>query len=228
MAVAPIDHSHPTDVVYEQYITLEQQQESYIVGMWTFLVTEVMFFGALFLIYTLYRFRYQEAFYEMHKDLNVTLGGINTMNLLFSSFMMALAVHFAQLKDKMKQLACLSVVELCAGGFLVIKYIEYSAKFEHHLFPGAFFQPPKEAIAGHFEGAASCFFSLYFAMTGLHGVHVLIGMLCIGALMFFVATDHKVITDYIPTEMIGLYWHFVDIVWIFLFPLYYLIPAVHH
>ncbi|MFN3728890.1 MAG: cytochrome c oxidase subunit 3 family protein [Fimbriimonadaceae bacterium] len=213
---------HPYDVVYEQYETLEQQQESYVVGMWTFLVTEIMFFGALFLTYTLYRFRYQEDFYLAHKKLDVVLGGINTFNLLISSFFMALAVHFAQLRKKKAQLMCLGVVIACAFIFMGIKYVEYSAKFEKNLFPGPFFD-------WHYEGSpkvAELFYSLYFAMTGLHGLHVVIGILVIGTLAFLVWKDHPIITDYIPTELVGLYWHFVDIVWIFLFPLFYLIPPL--
>lgn len=209
------------DGVYEQYEQLDQQQESYVLGMWTFLVTEVMFFGVLFVTYMVYRWQYQPYIYAIHKDLNVVMGGINTMVLLFSSFMVAMAVHYAQLKEKKKQLACLGVTLLCAFTFLVIKFFEYSEKFAHHHAPGPDFHYDRAGVPQHIAGL---FYSLYFSMTGLHGVHVVIGIICISTLMYLVATDHPIITDYIPTELVGLYWHFVDLVWIFLFPLFYLIP----
>jgi cytochrome c oxidase subunit III len=207
--------------VFVQYEDIDQQNESYIVGMWAFLVTEVMFFGVLFLCYSLYRWKFHDSFYIAHKELNVTMGGINTVVLLFSSFSMAMAVYFAQLKNKWLQLFCLALTVGCAFGFLGIKTLEWIPKFEHHLVPGMDFE-------WHGAGSAhqaQMFFFLYFCMTGLHAIHVIIGILVIGALMFMRLRDHPLVNrDYIPTEMIGLYWHFVDIVWIFLFPLFYLIP----
>jgi len=210
------------DVLYEQFEDVQQQQESYVVGMWTFLVTEVMFFAMLFLTYTVYRWQYQPYFYAIHKELDWQLGGLNTINLLFSSFTMALAVHFAQKKNKKAQLICLATTIGCAFVFLGIKYIEYSSKIEHHLLPGKNFQWNEPGVPA---SVAQLFFSLYFSMTGLHGIHVLIGIVVIGALFMLILIDHPIITDYVPTEMIGLYWHFVDLVWIFLFPLFYLMPA---
>lgn len=219
-------HSHTADPdspeVYVQYEDIDQQQETYVVGMWSFLVTEVMFFGAVFFIYFLYRLKYQPDFYLAHKDLNWVLGGINTVVLLLSSFTVALAVHYAQKNKVKQQLMALGVTLACAFGFLVIKYIEYSEKIAKGYIPN-------DQFAFHYHGAANpevarIFYSLYFAMTGLHGVHVLIGILVIATLMILIARKSKVITDYIPTEMVGLYWHFVDLVWIFLYPLFYLIP----
>lgn len=214
-------HAQLQDSVYEQYEDLGQQQESYVLGMWTFLVTEVMFFGVLFTAYMIYRWQYQPYFFAIHHDLNLVLGGINTMVLLTSSFTMALAVHFAQKRNKKMQLASLGMTMMCAFGFLVIKYIEYSDKIKHNHVPGPNFEWHMEGVPAN---VAQLFYSLYFAMTGLHGLHVIIGILVIGTLMLLVAMDHPVITDYIPTELVGLYWHFVDLVWIFLYPLFYLLP----
>jgi len=221
--MSAIHHSHERPLgVHEQFEDLEQQNESYVVGMWTFLVTEVMFFGVLFFCYTVYRWQYQPYFYEIHKLLDIKMGATNTVILLTSSLSMALAVHFAQLKNRMAQIFCLSTTLLCAFGFLVVKSFEYSHKFHDHLFPGAGFEWNHTDVPSNI---AQLFFSMYFAMTGLHGVHVLLGILAIGTLLVMVIRNHKAVADdYIPTEMIGLYWHFVDLVWIFLFPLFYLIP----
>lgn len=215
---------HPdihSDEVFEQYHDLEQQNESYIVGMWTFLVTEVMFFGALFLAYVLYRWKYQTVFWVAHNELDWKLGGVNTAVLLASSYFVARAVHAAQLKNRTWQLRWLWLTILCAGIFLAIKYVEYSAKIEHHLIPGPSFQWNHEGIPGNI---AQIFFLLYFCMTGLHGIHVAVGILVIGTLIYMTKKQYPQVESYIPTEMIGLYWHFVDLVWIFLYPLFYLIP----
>lgn len=211
------------DSVYFQYETLEQQQETYLLGMWAFLLTEIMMFGALFLIYTIYRFQYQHDFFIFHEQLDWKLGGLNTVILLSSSFSMALAVHYHQVKKKAATLWCLGFTNLCALGFLAVKSVEYGEKFKHHLFPNETFVW-NAALHGGNPDHARIFFSLYFAMTGLHGLHVLIGMIVITTLMVLIKTNHRLITDYVPTEMVGLYWHFVDLVWIFLYPLYYLIP----
>lgn len=214
-------HRLVQDEVYEQYEDLHQQQESYVLGMWTFLVTEVLFFGVLFIAYMVYRWQYQPYFFAIHEALNIPLGGLNTVVLLSSSFSMALAVHYAQTRNKNKQLAALGFTLMCAFGFLVIKSFEYAEKFQHNHFPGPLFHLGKEGVPEH---VGELFYSLYFAMTGLHGLHVIIGIICISTLMWLVYTDHPILTDYIPTELIGLYWHFVDLVWIFLFPLFYLMP----
>lgn len=218
-AHAATEPGHPE--VYFQFEDIDQQQETYIIGMWSFLVTEIMMFGALFLIYTLYRWRYQGDFFLAHQELDWKLGGLNTLNLLISSFFVAWAVHFAQRNKRKEQLMCLGVTLVCAALFLVIKYFEYSSKIEHGLYPNSYMW--------HYAGPASpdaarLFYSLYFVMTGLHGVHVVVGMIIITTLMILIATKNRVITDYVPTEMVGLYWHFVDLVWIFLYPLFYLIP----
>lgn len=208
--------------VFEQFEDIEQQNETYILGMWSFLVTEVMFFGALFLMYTIYRWKYQPYWYAIHKDLNITLGATNTVILLASSFSVALAVYFMQRHDKWKTLACLGFTNLCAFGFLVIKFFEYKAKIEHGLLPTLGFKWDNPAIPA---GPAELFYSLYFSMTGLHGIHVILGIIVCTILMVMIWRDAKIIRkDYIPVELFGLYWHFVDLVWIFLFPLFYLMP----
>lgn len=214
------EHHGPVNGVYHHYEDIHQQNESYVIGMWTFLVTEVMFFGALFVVYALYRWFYQDTFYAASHHLSREMGGFNTVVLLVSSFTMVMAVHFTQLKKRRAVLISLALTLACAFTFLVVKYFEYSEKIHHNLVPGPHFVW-NEAN----PNAAQLFFSLYFTMTGLHGIHVLAGILVIGALMLFHWKGWTAVTeDYLPTEMVALYWHFVDLVWIFLFPLYYLIP----
>lgn len=207
------------DEVFHQFEDVDQQNESYIVGMWVFLVTEVMFFGGLFTAYAVYRWMYPGVFFDAHQELNLRLGFINTTVLLTSSLFMALAVHYAQLRNRKLQLFFLSLVVVCAMGFLVIKGFEYAEKFQHHHVPGATF---------HWDGAkpeqAQLFFGLYFAMTGLHGIHVVLGAIMMTIFIILIATRSQCVRSHVPLEMAGLYWHFVDIVWIFLFPLFYLIP----
>ncbi|KAA0224748.1 MAG: Cytochrome bo(3) ubiquinol oxidase subunit 3 [Fimbriimonadales bacterium] len=205
-----------------QFEDVEQQTDSYVLGMWVFLVTEVLFFGGMILAFILYRNMYFPAFAEAHQKLDWRLGGVNTIVLLTSSFTMAMAVWASQKRDYGKQLMFLTITVLCALAFLVIKYFEYSAKFEHHLVPGTNFH-----FDGQNQNGVQLFFGLYFALTGLHGFHVLVGVLVIGVLMFRVWKLRKQEQDYVPTELVGLYWHFVDIVWIFLYPMLYLLGGVH-
>ena len=226
MAAIAHGHDHHDEALHHQFEDIHQQNESYIVGMWTFLVTEVMFFGALFVTYSLLRFTYQLDWWKAHNTLSVGWGGLNTFNLLMSSFFMVMAVYWAQMHNRKKVLMWLGAVQACALVFLVIKYIEYSSKFEHHLYPGMGFTSDPAQLQGANLNHAQLFFGLYFGMTGLHGVHVLVGMIVIGALMLFWYKKNPLVTkDFIPTELVGLYWHFVDLVWIFLFPLFYLMPS---
>lgn len=218
-------HEHEHSPLYHQFVDMEQQNDSYIVGMWTFLVTEIMFFGALFLIYSLYRYAYTKDWYLAHEHLDWKLGGVNTFNLLVSSLAMALAVRAAQLKDKKGVLMGLGAVIGCGAVFMGIKAVEYSSKFADNLYPGPTFTRTAEVLHGANLDHAQLFYGLYFAMTGLHGVHVIVGMVIIGVLANMWRKGNLVVTeDYMPTEMVGLYWHFVDIVWIFLYPLFYLMP----
>lgn len=226
----------------EQYEDIGQQNEAYVVGMWAFLVTEIMFFGALFLAYIVYRTAYPEVFRDAHHHLDVVLGTINTTVLLTSSLFMALAVHAAQIGRRAAQIRWTLLVMACALTFLVIKGIEYHNKYVEHLVPGPSFQ--YHSVGASEVSAASpslketgfavpqsiprdkaqMFFVLYFCMTGLHGIHVVIGLVVMAVLVWLTRRNSPLVRDYIPLEMAGLYWHFVDIVWIFLFPLFYLIP----
>jgi cytochrome c oxidase subunit 3 len=207
--------------VHEQFETVEQQNETYMVGMWAFLVTEIMFFGVLFLAYALYRWKYQPFFYAAHTELDIVKGATNTVVLLVSSLTMALAVHYAQIKNSARQLQMLGLTLACAVVFLIIKAFEYYAKYQDGKIPGPGFKWDNEGAPAP---VAELFFSLYFAMTGLHAAHVIVGILIIGTLAVLVKRNHHSVRDFIPTELVGLYWHFVDLVWIFLFPLFYLIP----
>jgi cytochrome c oxidase subunit 3 len=228
--MASVAHDHP-EGLHHQFEDIEQQNETYLVGMWSFLVSEIMFFGALFMIYILYRWKYQPDFYLAHKSLDVMWGGVNTTILLISSFAMVMAVHAAELKKRLNVLKWLTLVQLCAVAFLFIKFtFEWPAKAHHGFVPGVNFSPDPHYLQEMGMQAlnvrpAEIFFSLYFGMTGFHALHIIVGILMIGVLMMLWQKKHPlVIHDYIPTELIGLYWHFVDLVWIFLFPLFYLIP----
>jgi cytochrome c oxidase subunit 3 len=233
------DHGHGHHPgLHHQYEDMAQQTESYIVGMWVFLTTEIMFFGALFFIYTLYRWNYQLDFYIAHEHLDWKLGAFNTTVLLFSSFTMVMAVQSAQLKKRIAVMNYLWVTVLCAITFLVVKYFEYSSKFADHLYPGVTFATDAKAAFGEhaFEAGklavnmnhAQLFYGLYFCMTGLHAIHIIVGIgIIIALIRLWFNKANSVIHDYVPTEMVGLYWHFVDLVWIFLFPLFYLMPKPH-
>jgi cytochrome c oxidase subunit 3 len=197
---------------------LEQQKDAASLGMWVFIAQEVMFFGGLFLMYVVYRNLYPAAFSAGSHHLNVGLGAFNTGVLIGSSLTMALAVHAAAL-GKRRQIVWWLILTIVLGSvFLGVKVLEYKDKFDHHLVPGPHF---------HFEGPlapqAQIFYSLYFAMTGLHALHMVVGIPIL-ALMAYWAWRGRFSPEYFtPVELTGLYWHFVDIVWIFLFPLLYLI-----
>jgi cytochrome c oxidase subunit 3 len=210
--------TQPKPVVAPYFSDVEQQRQANMLGMWVFLATEVMFFGGIFIAYAAYRLAYPEAFAEASRELNIVLSTINTFVLLGSSLMMALAVHSAQ-TDKKKALVTFLLLTILLGLiFLGVKVVEYGEKFEHHLVPG-----PNFIFEGPHTNQAQIFFSLYFATTGLHAIHMIIG---VGVLLYFTykaLRHHFSSLNYDPVEMVGLYWHFVDIVWVFIFPLYYLI-----
>ena len=196
----------------------EQQHDASTLGMWLFLVQEVMFFGGLFLAYVVYRTSFPEAFHAGSHELDIKLGAFNTVVLLTSSLTMALSVHAAQVSKRGMLIVNLLLTLFLGLVFLGVKVIEYAAKFEHHLVPG-----PHFAFHGPDATNAQLFFSLYFAMTGLHALHMIIGA---GLLMVLIVRSTQGMFNknyYTPVEMVGLYWHFVDLVWIFLFPLLYLL-----
>jgi cytochrome c oxidase subunit 3 len=197
---------------------LEQQHEASWLGMWVFLATEVMFFGGMFACYFVYRHWYLQAFASASNQLDVLLGGINTAVLICSSFTMALAVHSAE-TGRRKPLVVFLLLTIVLGlVFLGIKFYEYHTKFEEHLVPGSSFRF-EESLAR----PAEIFFSFYFAMTGMHAVHMIVGIGLLTALIFRARRDRFSPIYHTPVELTGLYWHFVDIVWIFLFPLLYLL-----
>lgn len=197
---------------------MAQQKEATLLGMWAFLITEIMFFGGLFGAYTLYRHLYYAAFVAGSYELDITLGAINTAVLIFSSFTMAMAVHSAQTNARKKLIVFLILTIILGCVFLGIKAVEYNHKYHSHHIPGASFE-----FAEPHTGAAEIFFSLYFAMTGLHALHMIVGV-GIMLVMLVLAYRGRFSSEYYgPVEIAGLYWHFVDIVWIFLFPLLYLL-----
>jgi len=210
--------AHPTGLRHH-FDTVEQQLEASTLGMWVFLLTEIMFFGGMFGGYTVYRNMYPEAFASTSHFMNVALGGTNTAVLICSSLTMALAVRSAQLGRK-KALITFLLCTLALGlVFLGIKYVEYYEKWLDHHIPGPGFH---YADSRYFKQAQILFF-LYFAMTGMHALHMIVGAGLITTLIVMAARNRFSAAWYTPVEMIGLYWHFVDIVWIFLFPLLYLI-----
>jgi cytochrome c oxidase subunit III len=205
------------------FADLDQQRESATLGMWAFLATEVMFFGGVLMAYTVYRSQYPEEFAAGSKLLNVTLGTINTVVLICSSLTVALALHCAKTGRKDLAPLFLGATFVLGFTFLGIKFHEYSVDYEEHLIPGIERLVPGHALDAQISVHIELFFMFYFILTGLHAVHMLIGM---GALayVFWRAWQGRYGTkNYTTIEVFGLYWHFVDIVWIFLFPLLYLI-----
>jgi len=196
-----------------------QQLDSSTLGMWVFLVTEVMFFGGMFGAYTVYRSMYPEAFASTSHFMNVTIGAINTGVLIFSSFTMVMAVRSAQLGRKKAIIAFLVLTLVLGCVFLSLKYVEYHEKWVDHHIPGPGFQYQDP----RYVHQAQILFFLYFAMTGMHAIHMIVGAGLLTTLIAMAARNRFSSAWYTPVEMIGLYWHFVDIVWIFLFPLLYLI-----
>jgi cytochrome c oxidase subunit 3 len=202
------------------FYSMEQQLEASTLGMWLFLVTEVMFFGGMFLAYIVYRVLYPEAWVLGSNHLDVVMGALNTAVLICSSLTMALAVRAAQTSNRGAQIVNLVLTIFFGSIFLVVKYFEYAEKFEHHLVPGRHFDMTLPQAAQQ-----QLFFSIYFMMTGIHAIHMVVG---IGLMLVILAMAWRgrfSAEYYTPVEMSGLYWHFVDIVWIFLFPLLYLLGA---
>jgi cytochrome c oxidase subunit 3 len=201
---------------------MAQQAEASTLGMWVFLITEIMFFGGLFMAYLVYRSASPEAFQEASAHLSINLGAFNTAVLIFSSLTMALGVRAAQTNSPAKTQVTWIILTMCLGAtFLVVKFFEYKEKFEDLIVPGPYFDTSKwEHPAG-----VEMFYSLYFCMTGLHALHMIIGLGIMTWLLVTALKDRYDSDYYTPVEVAGLYWHFVDIVWIFLFPLLYLIGA---
>jgi cytochrome c oxidase subunit 3 len=268
-------HGHAADHpphLKHYFVSSEQQFDAAKLGMWLFLVTEILLFGGMFVAYGIYRAMYPELFTEASTQLDTVMGGVNTLVLLASSLTVAWSIRAIQMNNRKLCTWLLVATIALAGGFMVIKYFEYTHKFDLGIYPGANFvyaegtpftldaleadarvAPAGDhgTAAGHGDGAApvddpgrvdqaavevhgigshglqnqraGLFFSIYYVMTGIHGLHVLIGMVAIGILA--VKTWRGKYSDawYTPIENVGLYWHVVDVIWIFLFPLMYLI-----
>jgi cytochrome c oxidase subunit 3 len=212
---------HPRLV--HHFANLDEQKDASSLGMWLFLAQEVLFFGGLFLAYTVYRFRFHEAFAAGAHHLNVPLGAANTVVLIVSSLTMAMAVHAAALGRRKQIVGWLLATVLLGSIFLGVKVVEYADKFEHHLVPGPAFSAESLHLEGERAGQAQIYFTLYFAMTGLHALHMIVGIPLLLWLAWQAQRGRYSAAWHTPVEMTGLYWHFVDIVWIFLFPFLYLI-----
>ncbi|HSU65744.1 MAG TPA: cytochrome c oxidase subunit 3 family protein [Tepidisphaeraceae bacterium] len=242
-------------LVPEQFEDRHQQKESSTLGMWTFLATEILFFGVLFASYTIYRHQWPDAFRRGSLDLKWYLGGLNTAVLLLSSFCMAMAVHAAALGNSGKIIRYLALTILIGGLFLAIKGTEYYIEFREHLVPGPNFRidPPAEeqtgVVVGAFDkfekwfhssvlhdedryeherhlprpGNEELFMLFYFIMTAIHATHMIIGIGVMIVLIVMAKRGAFSAKYHNPVEMFGLYWHFVDIVWVFLFPALYLL-----
>lgn len=200
----------------EQFDDLPQQQEAATLGMWTFLATEILFFGGMFMSYLVYRHLYPGAFAQASRHTIVLYGTINTGILLTSSLSMALAVRSAQKSETKPLLSYLVITVLLGCCFLGVKGLEYAKDLSEHLWPGAHFRTglPQQA---------QIFWFLYWAMTGLHALHVTIGVGLLSIIAWMAHRRKFSATYHNPVEISGLYWHFVDIVWIYLYPLLYLI-----
>lgn len=205
--------------VHEQFNSQAQREEADSLGIWTFLSTEILFFGGLFLSYSVYRVTYHPGFVEGSAHLYYWIGTINTFILLTSSLFMALAVHSIQNGDREKLRRYLLLTFAFGASFLGLKLCEYYLDYREHLVPGVNFDPT------HFfhPHAAEIFLFLYFAMTGLHAVHMTVGLGALTYLYVRARHGHFSETYHSPVRVIGLYWHFVDIVWVFLYPMLYLI-----
>ncbi len=224
-------HAHNPALLHH-FSSVEQQRQASSFGMWLFLGTEIMFFGGVFCAYLVYRYLHYNEFAAASQTLDVLLGTINTAILLVSSVTVVLAVNAAQ-RGKQKLLVVYLILTMILGlAFLGVKAKEYADKFEHHHIPSYDFAFPTTAHIGHDQvpinpSSAEIFFSLYFAMTGMHALHMVIGVGLFGVLTWFAYRGKYSAEYYTPIENAGLYWHFVDLVWIYLFPLLYLISRHH-
>ena len=218
---APVHDDEHNPHLAHHFDTMGQQTGSAKLGMWLFLATEILMFSGLFLAYFILRMFYPEMVLEAHEHLSKTAGGINTVVLLTSSYTMALGVRSIQLGDVKKLRMFLVLTILCGCMFMVVKYFEYSAKFEHGMLPGKYYSAHLHGY--EIDGLPHIFFAVYFMMTGLHGFHVLIGLAVMTWIYVRANRGDFSADNYAAVENTGLYWHLVDLVWIFLFPLLYLV-----
>lgn len=210
-----------------QYQNLDQQHQAASLGMWVFLATEVMFFGTLFLSVGVYRFLYPEAFEKASQRLNWIIGGTNTLVLLLSSLMIVMAVHYARVAERRRIVLFLGLTALLGVCFLCLKAVEYYMDYLEYLIPGWRFKAEEwithEGLRPDQVPHVKLFLFLYWVMTGLHALHVTIGIGAVLVMMVLAARGRFASTYYAPIDVTALYWHFVDIVWIFLLPTLYLL-----
>ena len=212
-------HAAPHDErLQHHFATFEQQFDAAKIGMWLFLATEILLFGGLFVGFALQQSAHPDAFLAAHHHLDKRLGALNTVVLLFSSFTMVMAVHSAATNKQKALIRYLIITLVCAGMFLVVKFFEYEHKIHEGLLPGQFYAHKGDQVPNQF-----IFCSFYFMMTGLHGIHVLGGMAAITWILLRARKGTFDSTYYSPVDLVGLYWHLVDLIWIYLFPLLYLI-----
>jgi cytochrome c oxidase subunit III len=221
-------HHHTDDPHHQHHFaTMEQQFDTSKIGMWLFLATEVLLFGGLFAGFGLMQARYPQEFIEAHEHLQRPLGAVNTVVLLISSFTMVMGVLSAQRGDKKKVVFFLVLTILCACIFLGVKYFEYSHKFEEHLLPPRWYHAQPTDTVHDASGAIShgygTFFAFYFMMTGLHAIHIIVGIILLSWIAVRANRGEFSKAYYTPVDLVGLYWHLVDLIWIYLFPLFYLI-----
>ncbi|MEJ2054510.1 MAG: cytochrome c oxidase subunit 3 family protein [Calditrichaceae bacterium] len=209
--------AHPKYLAHH-FSDAEQQRDSAKLGMWIFLITEVLLFSGLFTFYAVYRSWYPNMFLDAHKQLNVTMGTLNTIVLITSSVTIALAIRAMQFNKRKQTIILLAVTLMLAATFLVIKFFEYNHKFHLGQLPGKYY-----TFTGLSGNNPHVFFSVYFMLTGLHAIHVIAGMIAIGWVLRRTIKNHFSAEYYTPIENAGLYWHLVDIIWIYLFPLLYLV-----
>jgi cytochrome c oxidase subunit III len=227
LAHSPTTLTENHEALVHQFDSMEQQKEASTFGMWVFLLTEIMMFGGLFTAYLIYRLKYYHAFVAGSTSIDVKWGFINTLVLIGSSLTMALAVSAAQRGARRAQQGFIVLTMILGTVFLGIKAIEYTQKFEEHHVPGLEFSASdieqEQHVPADIARQSQIFFSFYFAMTGLHALHMIIGLAMMTWLLVRASRGDFGPQYYTPVELGGLYWHFVDIVWIYLFPLLYLI-----
>jgi len=227
MTESTIIAEHHGPELRHHFATVEQQRDASTLGMWLFLATEVMFFGGMFCAYLIYRYWYFHEFAAASNSANIWMGAINTGVLICSSLTVALSVKAAQLGQRNAQVVLLVLTLIFGLIFLGVKAYEWGEKFEEHHVPGASFNaddivqkyPDLHLDPHHIQ----LYFSLYFAMTGLHALHMVIGLGLFSFLTYKAWKGAYTPQYHTPVEIGGLYWHFVDLVWIYLFPLLYLI-----
>ncbi len=234
---AHAEHGHDKKWLQHHFDTPAQQFDAAKMGMWAFLAQELLFFSGLFVAYAIFRTWYPDAFAEGSHELNRVIGASNTCVLLFSSLTAALAVRSAQLNKRSETNIWIVITIVCAITFLVVKFFEYRVKFEHGLLPGSYFGTPRDILtfqplvgghshAGELPPHSHVFFSLYFVMTGIHALHVIVG---IGVWLWILRRNMRgdFSKEYFTAvDNTALYWHLVDLVWIYLFPMMYLIDKV--